>query len=95
MDVARLNFSHGDHHTHREIIRNIRRISKEMDKEVGILQDLRGPKIRIGRLPVSERMLQADERIFLTPYDTGGSEALPIDYPFLHNRGLQRPERCG
>jgi len=61
MDVARLNFSHGDHNTHRETIRTIRRLSQELDKEVGILQDLRGPKIRIGRLPVSEWVLQTDE----------------------------------
>lgn len=57
MDVARLNFSHGDHATHREIIRSLRQLSKEMGKEIAILQDLAGPKIRIGELPVQELLL--------------------------------------
>ena len=83
MDVARLNFSHGDHQTHRETIRTIRRISQELDQEVGILQDLRGPKIRIGRLSVSERVLQPDEKIFLTVQESLEQEALSIDYPYL------------
>ena len=83
MDVARLNFSHGDHNTHRATIRTIRQISQELGKELGILQDLRGPKIRIGRLPVPERVLQADERIFLTYHESDSQGVLPIDYPFL------------
>ena len=83
MDVARLNFSHGDHQTHRETIRTIRRISQELEKEIGILQDLRGPKIRIGKLPVSEWLLQADEKIFLTCHESFRPGSLPIDYPYL------------
>ncbi len=48
MDVVRLNFAHGTHKEHLEVIRNIRRISAELNKPIGILQDLTGPKIRIG-----------------------------------------------
>ncbi|MFH1564196.1 MAG: pyruvate kinase [Nitrospirota bacterium] len=50
MDVVRLNFSHGTHKEHLEVIRNIRRISAEINKPIGILQDLAGPKIRIGSI---------------------------------------------
>ena len=51
MNVARLNFSHGTHDTHRETIHKVRSIAKEMGMHVGILQDLCGPKIRLGMLP--------------------------------------------
>ncbi|HHG85465.1 MAG TPA: pyruvate kinase, partial [Bacteroidetes bacterium] len=58
MDVARLNFSHGTHAEHAEMVTLIRRLSKEMKMPVAILQDLQGPKIRIGALdepfPVKE-----------------------------------------
>tara|TARA_Y100000589_G_scaffold153541_2_gene146256 strand:- start:22 stop:1812 length:1791 start_codon:yes stop_codon:yes gene_type:complete len=45
----RLNFSHGDHEDHLERIKTIRKISNELDLHIGILQDLQGPKIRLGR----------------------------------------------
>jgi len=61
MDVPRLNFSHGDHDSHRETLRRIRETSVELGKEIGILQDLAGPKIRLGKLPSKEQELQADE----------------------------------
>jgi len=45
----RLNFSHGDHKDHAERIKSIREVSKKLDIDIGILQDLQGPKIRLGR----------------------------------------------
>ena len=45
----RLNFSHGDHKDHTERIKTIRKVSKKLDLNIGILQDLQGPKIRLGR----------------------------------------------
>ncbi len=45
----RLNFSHGDHEDHAERIKTIRKVSSELDLHIGILQDLQGPKIRLGR----------------------------------------------
>ncbi len=83
MDVARLNFSHGDHNTHRETIHTLRLLSQELGKEVGILQDLRGPKIRLGQLPVSEQVLRTGESVFLAPHETEDPATLPIDYPYL------------
>ena len=51
MDVARLNFSHGTHATHLALINLIRECSKETGKQIAILQDLQGPKLRVGVLP--------------------------------------------
>ncbi len=45
----RLNFSHGDHEDHADRIKTIRKVSSELDLHIGILQDLQGPKIRLGR----------------------------------------------
>jgi pyruvate kinase len=50
MDVARLNFSHGSHEQHKEVIERIRAASLKVRKGVGILQDLQGPKIRTGKV---------------------------------------------
>ncbi len=47
IDVARLNFSHGTHEDHRQRAENVRRIAAELGKDVGILCDLQGPKIRV------------------------------------------------
>lgn len=50
MDVARFNFSHGDHATHRARFQLVRRVAEEVGRNVAILMDLQGPKIRTGRL---------------------------------------------
>ena len=50
MDIARLNFSHGTHAGHGRAIRLLRRLARERDRPVAILQDLQGPKIRTGLL---------------------------------------------
>jgi len=50
MNVARLNFSHGNYETHGEVIQTIRSIARMMNRPVGILLDLQGPKIRVGKL---------------------------------------------
>ena len=49
MDVARLNFSHGDHESHRQVLETIRRTADEHGRAVGVLLDLQGPKIRVGK----------------------------------------------
>ena len=50
LNVARLNFSHGTHAEHAKRIETIRKLSKKLNRSVGILQDLQGPKIRVGDL---------------------------------------------
>ncbi|MEZ4770722.1 MAG: pyruvate kinase [Caldilineales bacterium] len=52
MDVARLNMSHGTHETHAEVVKTLRAVAAEMNKPLGILVDLQGPKLRVGTLPV-------------------------------------------
>jgi len=50
MNVARLNFSHGNYETHGEVIRTIRSIARMKNRPVAVLLDLQGPKIRVGKL---------------------------------------------
>lgn len=50
MDVARINFSHGDHETHARNIATIRKVAAEEDAVVAIMGDLQGPKIRLGKI---------------------------------------------
>ncbi len=50
MNVARLNFSHGSYENHAQLIKEVRSISNKLDKPIAILQDLQGPKIRVGKL---------------------------------------------
>ena len=83
MNVARLNFSHGDHEEHRETIRTLRRISKEVGREMGILQDLRGPKIRLGKLPVEEVPLHGGDRVVLKTGETSETSVIPVSYPYI------------
>ena len=51
MDCARLNFSHGSLEEHGEVIRTVRRLSREHGRPIAILQDLGGIKLRLGELP--------------------------------------------
>ena len=50
MNIARLNFSHGDYEEHGNRIRLIREVSKELKKPIGILLDTKGPEIRLGMM---------------------------------------------
>ena len=83
MDVARLNFSHGSHDTHHKTIREVRRISEELGRAVAILQDLGGPKIRLGKLPVPERQLKVGEKVSLSPLEAADQSDIPVNYPYL------------
>src|SRR3974377_792585 len=67
MDVARLNFSHGSYEDHARTVSILRTVSKQLDAPVTVLQDLQGPKIRVGRLPGGEIALHEDERVTLVP----------------------------
>ena len=84
MDVARLNFSHGDRDEHRRTIRSIRAISTKLGKEVGILQDLGGPKIRLGRLGGTGKLvLKHGDRVRLIAGEYGEGDVIPVNYPSL------------
>ncbi len=62
----RLNFSHGDHKDHEERIKTIRKVSKKLDIDVGILQDLQGPKIRLGRFKDGPVKVKKGDKFTLT-----------------------------
>lgn len=83
MDVARLNFSHGTYEEHAWVIGNLRKISAELDKPVTILQDLQGPKIRVGALAAGQIELKKGSLMKLVPEGlyTGCTDEIPIDYP--------------
>jgi pyruvate kinase len=83
MDVVRLNFSHGDRETHRETIHLIRRVALEVGREVGILQDLGGPKIRLGVLPEDGVQLEQNQRVELAVEGENAPGVLPVGYPHL------------
>jgi pyruvate kinase len=84
MDVARLNFSHGDHTFHGDVIDRIRKISRKMQKNVAILQDLQGVKIRVGRLRDEKIHLVKGARLTIkTGEDIGDEKCLFVSYPWL------------
>ena len=62
----RLNFSHGDHKDHQERIKTIRKVSKKLDLDIGILQDLQGPKIRLGRFKDGPVKVKKGDKFTLT-----------------------------
>jgi pyruvate kinase len=84
MNVARLNFSHGSYDEHLKKIKLIRSISERLGKTVGILQDLSGPKIRIGRIadaPV--RLIPGQKYTFTTAEVEGDAERVTLPFPAL------------
>jgi len=84
MNVARLNFSHGTREGHKEKIALIRSASAELDKPVAILQDLAGPKIRVGRLPEGGIRLATGETFVLTGRDIqGNKKRVSVSYSSL------------
>ncbi|HSL19754.1 MAG TPA: pyruvate kinase [Methylomirabilota bacterium] len=83
MDVARLNFSHGSREDHRATIRRIREVAAGRGREVGILQDLCGPKIRLGVLPDDGIRLETGDEVALAPAGGTAEGVLPVDYDHL------------
>jgi pyruvate kinase len=66
MDVARLNFSHGDHATHRQVAADVREAAEAADRPIALLGDLQGPKIRTGPLESAFQRLVRGRTVILT-----------------------------
>jgi pyruvate kinase len=66
MDTARLNFSHGTYQDHEQVINDIRSVCKECNKQIAILQDLQGPKIRTGKVQNGSVVLENDQKFIIT-----------------------------
>lgn len=83
LDAARLNFSHGTHESHGLAITTIRETAARVGRTVAIIQDLQGPRIRIGSLPAAVDA-KAGQALTLTPTGTADSDrgtgSLPVTY---------------
>src|SRR3989338_8838539 len=82
MDVARLNFSHGDHITHAARIKLIRELNKKYRRSIKILQDLEGYRIRVGRFKDNKQIeLKKRQGLVLVNKDISGDKnTIPFDY---------------
>ena len=78
-DTFRLNFSHGSHDDHRQAFDAIRALEAEFGQPIGILQDLQGPKIRLGQLPGGPREVAAGDTLTLRL--NGGGNDIPLPHP--------------
>ncbi len=74
MNVARLNFSHGSHQDHAAVMNHLRTVSKQLGGTVPILQDLSGPKMRIGKLAQGLIQLVPHAKFVLTTQEVVGDE---------------------
>lgn len=85
MSVARLNFSHGTHAEYAELIQRVRAAAEKLDTPVAILQDLQGPKIRVGDLANGSVVLTRGDWITLTTLEDGSGPAnsIPVDFAEL------------
>jgi pyruvate kinase len=82
--TLRLNFSHGTHEDHKTSIRLIRQLSYELNRPVGILQDLQGPKIRLGKFANGPILLNKGDRYTLTSKEILGTQEISsVTYPPL------------
>lgn len=81
LNIARLNFSHGDHDMHLKNIESMRKIAKETGRPVAILQDLQGPKIRVGKL-IGDKMEISSGEVYELCYgvEQKDPKVIPIDY---------------
>ena len=86
VDVVRLNFSHGDVNGHIELANTVKKLAKQHDKQVGILADLQGPKIRIARFKGEKVMLKEGQQFILDAElnsNDGNEHQVGIDYKQL------------
>ncbi len=84
MNVARLNFSHGTHVDHLAVIKDLRALSSELNAPLTVLQDLQGPKIRVGRFENGSIEISEGEKVVVTIRDVLGRKGLiPSDFKAL------------
>src|SRR3970282_2177035 len=76
MDVARLNFSHGDHDLHRALADWVRDTAKETGRTVALMQDVQGPKLRVGEFTNGSVKLEPGQQVVLVPNGSIGIDNL-------------------
>lgn len=88
VNVIRMNFSHGSHEDHLSVLKTVRTLSQELNAPVTVLQDLQGPKIRVGKFKDGSILLTKGQKVTITTKAVLGEEGLiPTD---LH----RLPEFC-
>jgi pyruvate kinase len=92
MDVARVNFSHGTHADHRRSIEQLRRVAHRAGVPLAILQDLQGPKIRVGRLVHPVRLVPGAEVTLTARALVGDARRIHVAFPRL-SRVVRRGQR--
>jgi pyruvate kinase len=83
VNVFRMNFSHGDHAGHRKVFKSIRRVSDKLNRHIGILQDLQGPKIRIGNVAGGAVQIADRSELTISIKDIEGS-ACEVSTTYKH-----------
>ncbi len=84
MNAARLNFSHGDHALHRTAAERVRAASDDVGVPVAIIQDIQGPKIRVGSLPGGSVELTTGDTVRLVEAEASDDASrIPVNYPGL------------
>ena len=84
MDVARINFSHGDHTTHAQSMATVRRIAEEEGRLVAVMADLQGPKLRVGEIDGGMVELCEGDVVTLTVQPRpGATDEIPVPHPKL------------
>src|SRR5207245_8825344 len=81
MDVARLNFSHGDHATHRQAAEDVRAAADSVGRPVALLGDLQGPKIRTGPLDTAFMRLARGRPVVLVGGPRAAANAIAASHP--------------
>lgn len=76
MAVARLNFSHGTHDSHKLLISRVRKVSRKLGQPIAILQDLSGPKIRVGRIADGAVRIESGSKITVVAHDVLGNSQI-------------------
>jgi len=96
LNVARLNFSHGEYDAHLRYIKNLRSVAKSIGANIAIMQDLQGPRIRIGKLAPNGIRVVKNEKLVLYPESLPRpkihTELIPVQYAGL-SRDLKKNAR--
>ena len=87
----RLNFSHNTHKWHCDIAQKVRKEAKKLDRSVAIIQDLPGPKIRLGKLPTGGVVIKAGQKLKFKFGENYSSDIFPIQYDF--SKQVKKGER--
>jgi len=74
MDVARVNLSHSNHEFAEDVVNKIRNLNDELNKNIGILFDTRGPEIRVGKFKDDRLELKEGDKVILTPSKADGTK---------------------